>query len=251
MGTPVLYLGDTSLDGAASYLAGVMKSSQIDFDYIDSATRFSDEAFNKKYSAVILSDYPASNFSAGQLELLKTNIMNGVGLLMIGGWESFVGQDGGYNKTVLKDILPVTMQEDDDRVNWWGPCIVEKTNEHAIVTSLPLNTELPVVGGFNDVIAKGNAVTILSARKFAVSKAGNVFTFTSQGINPLLVVGTCGKGRVAAFMSDVAPHWVGGLVDWGKKRVAAQAKGGGAVEVGEYYAALFANIIRWTGNCEF
>jgi uncharacterized membrane protein len=251
MGTPVLYMGDTSLERAASYLAGVMQAYKINFDYVSSSQRFSNDSLNKNYGAIILSDYQAANFSAEQLAFLKTKVMNGMGLVMVGGWESFVGDGGDYNKTVLKDTLPVIMQEADDRINWWGPCVVEKTSDHAIVASLPLNDKLPVVGGFNEVKAKANAVTILSARRFAVSRAGNVFTFTSQGINPLLVVGTCGKGRVAAYMGDVAPHWVGGLVDWGEKRVSAQARGATAVEVGQWYAALFANIVRWASNVEF
>ena len=40
---PVLYLGDTSLDTAASYLAGVMRNFQIGFDYVasnETAERF-------------------------------------------------------------------------------------------------------------------------------------------------------------------------------------------------------------------
>lgn len=251
MKAPVLYMGDSLLETAASYLAGVMKAFQIDFDYLSSSQRFSSDLLDKNYRVVILSDYPAENFTTEQLAMLKTKVMNGLGLAMIGGWGSFVGQGGDYNKTVLKDILPVVMQETDDRVNWWGPCVVEKTSEHAIVTLLPLSSELPVIGGFNEVKAKTNAVTILSARRFAVSRVGNIFTFTSQGVSPLLAVGTCGKGRVAAYMSDVAPHWVGGLVDWGKDRISVQAAGATGVEIGEYYAILFANIVRWTGNIEF
>jgi uncharacterized membrane protein len=249
MRASVLYLGDTSLETAASYLAGVLNTFRINFDYANAS--FSPEMLDKDYNAIVLSDYPARNFTTEQLANLKSKVTDGLGLVMIGGWESFVGQGGYYNKTVLEDILPVTMQETDDRVNWWGPCVVEKTSEHAIAASLPLSSELPVIGGFNEVKAKANAVTILSARRFAVSKTGNTFTFTPQGISPLLVVGTCGKGRVAAYMGDVAPHWVGGLVDWGKKRIVARASGAAEVEVGEWYAALFANIIRWAGNIDF
>ena len=62
----------------------------------------------------------------------------------------------------------------------------------------------------------------------------------------MLVVGQFGRGRSAAFASDAAPHWVGGLVDWGAKRIAAHAKGGGQVEVGNHYAELFARLVRWT-----
>jgi uncharacterized membrane protein len=251
MDAPVLYMGDTSLETAASYLAGVLKTFGMDFDYVSSSERCPDHLFDKPYRTVILSDYPAENFTPAQLALLKTKVADGLGLVMIGGWESFIGQSGNYDTTILNEILPITMQKTDDRVNWSGPCVVEKTSDHIIVAGLPFTMELPVVGGFNEVKVKANAVTILSARRFSVSKSVNVFTFTAQGISPLLVAGTCGKGRVAAFMSDVAPHWVGGLVDWGKKRITVKANGASEVEIGEYYAALFANIIRWTAAIEF
>jgi uncharacterized membrane protein len=247
----ILYMGDTSLETSASYLAGVLKAYSIDFDYVSSSQRCSDELLGKPYRAVILSDYPAANFSQAQFDLLKKKIADGLGLLMIGGWESFVGLGGNYHTTILSEILPVTMQKKDDRVNWWGPCVVEKTSEHAIASNLPLLRDLPVVGGFNEVKAKQDAITILSARRFSVSKSGDALTFTPQGRSPLLVVGTSAKGRVAAFMSDAAPHWVGGLVDWGKKRMTVKANGANEVEVGESYAALFANMIRWTANMEF
>jgi len=251
MSASVLYMGDASLDTSASYLAGVLKTFQIDFDYVSSSQRCTDNFLDKAYGAVILSDYPSANFSSKQLTLLKTKVADGLGLLMIGGWESFVGQDGHYDTTILSEILPVTMQKTDDRVNWSGPCVIEKTSDHAIVSGLPLTTDLPVVGGFNEVKVKSTAVTILSVRRFSASEAENTLTFTQQGASPLLAVGTCGRGRVAAFMSDAAPHWVGGLVDWGKKRIIARARGAREVEIGESYAALFANIVRWTAAIEF
>jgi uncharacterized membrane protein len=251
MDAQVLYMGDTSLETAASYLAGVLKTFGLEFDYVSSSERCPDHLLDKPYCVVVLSDYPAANFTSAQLAMLKAKVTDGLGLVMIGGWESFIGQGGNYDTTILNEILPVTMQKTDDRVNWSGPCIVEKTGDHAIVTNLPFSEELPVVAGFNEVKVKPNAVTILSARRFGVTKSSNIYTFTAQGISPLLVVGTCAKGRVATFMSDVAPHWVGGLVDWGKKRITVKAHGASEVEFGEHYASLFANIIRWTANIEF
>jgi hypothetical protein len=62
---------------------------------------------------------------------------------------------------------------------------------------------------------------------------------------PLLVTGTFGQGNTAAFCTDFAPHWVGGLVDWGKKRIKAQARNGGEVEVGEYYAQFIGQLVEW------
>ena len=65
----------------------------------------------------------------------------------------------------------------------------------------------------------------------------------------MLVLGTHGQGRTAALTTDLAPHWVGGLVDWGDgERVKAQAAGGFEIEVGNFYAQLVANLLVWTGQ---
>jgi hypothetical protein len=53
---------------------------------------------------------------------------------------------------------------------------------------------------------------------------------------------------VCAMATDAAPHWVGGLVDWGESRVEAQADGAEAIEVGNWYAELFSNIIKWNAG---
>ena len=60
------------------------------------------------------------------------------------------------------------------------------------------------------------------------------------------MVGRHGRGRTAAFTSDVAPHWVGGLVDWGPERVGTQAPEANDIEVGSHYAEFFTRLIRWT-----
>ena len=52
------------------------------------------------------------------------------------------------------------------------------------------------------------------------------------------MVGEFGRGRTAALATDVAPHWVGPLVDWGVPRVAAQAPQANAVEVGDRVRAM-------------
>ncbi|MHC5115638.1 MAG: glutamine amidotransferase, partial [Planctomycetota bacterium] len=62
---------------------------------------------------------------------------------------------------------------------------------------------------------------------------------------PLLVLGDYGLGRTAAFASDVAPHWVGPFVDWGNKRIKARADGSQTIEVGNWYAEFFANVLQW------
>jgi hypothetical protein len=49
--------------------------------------------------------------------------------------------------------------------------------------------------------------------------------------------------------TDLAPHWVGGLVDWGDDpRVAAQDQGSWQIEVGNFYAQFVANLLAWAGQ---
>jgi uncharacterized membrane protein len=90
---------------------------------------------------------------------------------------------------------------------------------------------------------------LLLVQRFQVLFDGARFDFSPQDQDPLLVVGTHGEGRTAALMTDLAPHWVGGLVDWGDgERVKAQAPGSWQIEVGNHYAQLVANLLIWTGQ---
>jgi len=249
MGKSILYLGDTTLKEAGSYLAGVMSHHNISFDYLPSDQRFVDSLLNNKYQAVIISDYPAENFSTEQINTVVEQVAAGLGLLMIGGWESFTGAKGQYADTKLSRVLPVIMQSKDDRVNCFAPCLAEKVKEHEILGSLPFEENTPSINGFNRLKSKPDSNTILLARRFKASYVNGNFTVTSlEDPDPLLVVSSYKQGRVCAFATDVAPHWVGGLVDWGNSRVKAQGPGANPIEVGNWYAALLANMINWTAR---
>ena len=244
---PVLYLGDTSLDTAASYLAGVMAYFQIGFDYVASA-----EAADRylvdgaEYRLVILSDYPAERLEASQMKRIEAWVRKGAGVLMIGGWESFQGNGGNYSGTLIEEILPVRMSPSDDRVNTPYPCLVSKREEHPILAELPFERP-PCIGGYNRVEAKEDARILLEVILYRTEAQASACSFTEEGRDVLLAVGGYGRGRSAAFTSDAAPHWVGGFVDWGEKRVRCRFAGT-EVEVGALYAAFFANLIRWTGR---
>jgi len=248
MSKDVLYLGDTGLREAASYLAGILSHFRIPFDYFSSYEPFDSGWLSRDYGAILLSDYPAENFTGNQLHALAAKVKNGLGLLMIGGWESFSGLGGGYTHTALKEVLPVVMQDGDDRVNSSSPCLIEKNTDHPILAGLPFAEEVTGVGGYNAFRAKEDSQTLLSLRPFQVRRTASQYHFSEKETAPLLVVGSYGRGRVAAFASDVAPHWVGGLVDWGQTRVKAQAKGSIEIEVGSHYARFFANLVQWVAN---
>ncbi len=241
----ILYAGDTILLGAASYLAGIMRHYNIPFDYLASDQKFG--VPGAECRALILSDYPARCFESGQAETVAKRVREGMGLLMIGGWESFTGEGGDYRGTAIGNILPVSLLERDDRVNCAQPCLVERNSTHPVVHGLPFDEVAPTVGGYNRVVPKADGQTILSARRVAVRRKGKGFAFEPEtGADPVLVTGVLGKGRIAAFTSDVAPHWVGGLVDWGDSRVTACADGAHPVEVGNWYASFFHQMITWT-----
>ncbi len=244
----ILYLGDDNVSGAAAYLSGVMLYHGIPFEHIDSTDSPPADWTQTRYDSYILSDYPAQNFRPGQLEQLQSAVADGAGLLMLGGWESYFGQKGEYHQTVLADVLPVTMQNRDDRRNLAQPVLVSKCHDHPILADLPWNRP-PFIGGFNRFAAKPGSDVLLKALCYTVEiteSAAVSATFTVSEEHPLLVVGSFGQGRTAAFASDVAPHWIGGMVDWGTNRVAQEIPNAGAIEVGENYARFFAQLVRWT-----
>jgi len=246
METRILYAGDTALDRAAGYLAGILTHARLAFDYVASDQPLQPTLSSGEHSLYIISDYPVKNLRPQDFRTLLNRVRGGAGLLMIGGWESFHGAAGEYAGTPLAETLPVEMGDCDDRVNSPQPCLVEKVCDHPIIEGLPLERP-PGVGGYNRVRAKSGTATILNARHFAVELAADgSYSFVPGEAAPLLVLGEFGRGRVAAFTSDVAPHWVGGLVDWGPSRIIAQAPEAGEVEVGSDYATLFTRIVRWT-----
>ena len=245
----VLYLGDTILKGPACYLAGVMTHYNITFDYLPSDTQFPGSLLVNDYDLIILSDYPAANFTPDQLNALAEKVKTGTGLLMIGGWDSFTGLNGRYNTTVLKDILPIEMLPTDDRVNYCQTTLIKKETDHQIIESIPFDTMTPAVGGFNIIKAKPDALTILSTQRFKNSFTSQNFNFTPlEKTDPLLVVGQYENARVAALATDLAPHWVGPFVDFGITRITAKAQASQEIEVGNYYAQFVANLVKWTAR---
>jgi uncharacterized membrane protein len=115
-----------------------------------------------------------------------------------------------------------------------------------MLEGLPWDTP-PAIGGYNALGVRPGAELLLELAPFAVTRHGDQYQFAPCPRAPLLVVGTFGAGRTAALATDVAPHWVGGWVDWGDRRI-AQPVGPGFIEVGNHYARFFRNLVAWTGR---
>ena len=236
----ILYLGDDTIHGAAAYLCGVMKHYKIPFERVDSGT--SPETLSG-YDGYVLSDYPAAGFKPGQMEELCGHVAAGSGLAMLGGWESFHGRLGEYHQSPLAEVLPVIMQNEDDRRNFSQPVMVACIRDHPALFGLPWH-EPPFIGGLNQFTPKPEAQVHLEAVRFDVKRGDRVHVSMPESF-PLLVSGKYGKGNVAALATDVAPHWVGGWVDWGWKRITQQTVGDEFIEVGNDYAKFFAQLVKW------
>lgn len=251
---PVLYLGDTSLATAAGYLAGLMSHHRVGYDYLPSDIAVNGELDCPRH-LIVLSDYPSRMMSKAAQASVVECVAEGAGLLMIGGWESFHGDGGNWDQTLLADILPVTISRQDDRINCDQPAVVAKVRNHEIVDGLPWDERPPAIGGFNRFTAKSDADVLLEVQRFSTRRedvnAETKWHFTPTERSPLLVVGKHGQGRVAALATDIAPHWVGGLVDWGKgSRVIAEAPQSWSIEVGSDYARFIRNLLNWTGKLD-
>ena len=154
------------------------------------------------YDVVVLSDVPADTlllhpdtFERGQrmpdrLALLGEWVGGGGGLLMIGGYMSFSGYEGKarYQGTALASVLPVEMLGYDDRVETPSGAVPVRVGEHPVTADL--DQRWPALLGYNRVKPKAGATVLASC-----------------GDDPVLVVGSHGSGRTAAFTSDCSPHW--------------------------------------------
>ncbi|MFQ5731480.1 MAG: glutamine amidotransferase [Planctomycetaceae bacterium] len=241
----VLYLGDTHLRGAAAYLAGLMHSWGWSFDYVPGETSANASLFENDRPLYVLSDYPAAHLTVDVQQRIVDDVSAGAGLLMIGGWDSFHGSGGNWDGTPVGEALPVAIASADDRVNCDHPLVVAKTAEHPAVDGLPWDERPPLIGGFNRVAPRRGATLLLEARHFSAHRDGDEFSFEPAGSDPLLIVGERGRGKTAALATDVAPHWVGPLVDWGDARVITGAPEADEVEVGDLYAKFLRQLLTW------
>ena len=239
----VLYCGDTSAQGAAAYLLGVLTHGGFTYQYINSDEKFVNFK-TQPAKLLILSDYPAKNISPEQLFKITNWISDGMSFWMIGGWESFYGLKGEYTGKWSK-LLPVSILKRDDRVNSFRPYILNPLNEnHAILKRLPWN-QAPSIGGFNKVKVKKDSELLMTAIPLYLTNQKGVVSCQQEKPIPMLVKGSYGFGTTLALMTDLAPHWTGGFVDWGNKRIQMQGKNANDVEVGHLYTQFIIQTIKF------
>ena len=181
------------------------------------------------YDIIILSDIGAntlllppvvwqrSQCVPNRLRLLKDWVAQGGNLIMMGGYFSFQGIDGRarWRKTPVEDTLPVTCLPWDDRVEIPEGATAEiLLPEHSVVDGLTGMVWPPILG-VNEVELREGATVVARLPE-------------DQGGHPLLVLGSHGRGRTAAWTSDIGPHWLSPeFCEW------------------EGYARLWKNVFGW------
>ncbi len=172
-----------------------------------------------EYDVIIFSDVEAKNFQLApsffdrsqfgtavltfpdRVRLTVEAVQAGKRMMFLGGWLSFTGEmgKGGWNRTRLREILPVQCLDYED--------LIESTEgftaELDTAVPSPLSTidfaAFPPILGYNKVQPRPGCDVLL-----AVKETGD----------PLVAAGSFGQGKVLAYMSDPAPHWGCNFIYW-------------------------------------
>lgn len=243
-GKRILFCGDDDIDMAAIYLAAIIHEESYDLDYIPSPLPLPPNLVFNSYDLIILSDYPREQIKDERLDDMAAYVREGGSLLMIGGWESFTGLNIEYKNSPLEAILPVKLLDKDDRRNYdQGIAVISQLPGHAVCRGLDWSRP-GIIGGYNAFEPKEDAECVLCGRKIRITVSDEgIKTAADENNIPLLVTGKAGKGRVTALAFDLAPHWVGGFVDWGTGRKHVDFADG-FIEVGDMYYRFVANLLK-------
>ena len=173
------------------------------------------------YDVTILGDVDARVFfqgsiskrEKGDLQSLRESVLDGAGLLMLGGWHSF--RAGGYHTTPLATISPVKMDPQIDRF------VIQQFDEPvdqslhlpgplAMQPTLPWGAQseiMQITSDGNNRSAWLRLPPLTGANRFRGIKSGaRVLADDGKG-NPLLVTAEPG-GRVISFAGDSTWRWV-------------------------------------------
>ena len=235
----ILYAGDSPIGGPANYLLAILKFLKADVRHLPPSEILKPSLVQKSYDAILLSDFSRSHAPAASQIAISEQVRKGTGLLMIGGWGSFAGPFGGWKGSLVEKLLPVSCLGRDDRVNFPGGAFMIPKTKHPVFRSLSVS-DSPVICGLNQIRPKRGASVILTARRILRSGPS-----LEKREYPLLVIDADPRKRIAALATDLAPHWCGGLVDWGKKRLRFRVKNKIWVEVGDRYVRFVSSLLKW------
>lgn len=185
-----------------------------------------------EYDAVILSDVGAltllmtpdargGKIGPNRLELLKTYVAAGGGLMMAGGYMGFQGMFGTarFADTAVEDVLAVRCQPYCDGLEVpEGLAATLLEPSHPILAGIV--EPLPPILGLNKLEFRDDDASTLLAVCHYRGKSW-----------PLLAARTYGQGRSVIWSTDIGPHWLSNdFLAW------------------QLYGTLMTNIVSWIGQ---
>ncbi len=242
----VLYAGDSQIPGPANYLFAALKKGGFEVTHLPPDKVLEPGMINRgRFDAIILSDYPKKNCPKSAQKAIANAVQKGSGFMMVGGWASFSAPYGLWHGTEIEDLLPVQCLDRDDRTNFYSGAAVILKGAHPAIDP-KIFQKPPAICGLNHVKLKKNGRLILAAKPISIQQGkGRARVGFLSDEFPLLAVDRNPKKRVAAFATDFAPHWCGGLVDWGGKTVTLPVVGEVQVQVGDAYVSFIGSLVRW------
>ena len=136
-----------------------------------------------------------------RIRLTIDAVTAGTRVMFLGGWLSFTGEmgKGGWNRTRLREILPVRCLDYEDLIESTEGFTADRVAGRTAAFSGVDLTGFPPILGYNKVLPRDGCDVLLRVK---------------QTGDPLVAVGTFGKGKTLAYMSDPAPHWGCNFVCW-------------------------------------
>ncbi|HID52393.1 MAG TPA: hypothetical protein EYP41_10185 [Anaerolineae bacterium] len=172
-----------------------------------------------EYDVIIFSDVEAKNFQLApsffdrsqfgtavltfpdRVRLTVEAVQAGKRMMFLGGWLSFTGEmgKGGWNRTRLREILPVQCLDFEDLIESTEGFTAELDTAVTSPLSALNFAAFPPILGYNKVQPRPGCDVLLTVKETG---------------DPLVAAGSFGQGKALAYMSDPAPHWGCNFVYW-------------------------------------
>lgn len=156
---------------------------------------FDDDA----YDAYIIGDVPASVLGEARIRRLYRLCQDrGVGLMMIGGQDSF-GR-GGYHQTPLASLLPVVISGSDQQLTDPVP---------VVPTQAGIRNPILQIASLDQNLARWRELAPMEGANVFRLKEGTAPQVLAESANgmPMLVTQSTGSGRVMVFAGDTTWQW--------------------------------------------
>ena len=202
------------------------------------------------YDVLIFSDVSKNDFTPEQLAATESFVTKyGGGFVMVGGNTSF--GSGGYQNTVIDNLIPVAMEQQNDITSAnFVPHVPDVAWSHPLLQISPNPDEnrkiwtekFPYLVGYNRVDrAKPGAVVLLE----------NPYSSTVYGPDVILAAQEVGNGRTMALTTDTTYLW-GEYFEtiWGEK-INPDLPLSEANCDSRYFKQFWVNAIRWLAAPKF